>query len=266
MESASFSYPWHSLGTLLVGEGLLTETQLELALAEQRRSGRMLGQILVDFGYVTGLSLARVLAEQHGVELRTASGPEPGDPAEAHTADAEAGWLPLGKLLVQKGFLKETELNQALAEQGRHPGSRLGEILVGRGYLSGAALARALAEQQGVDLGAEEDLADVETMLKPSAPGEPTYTVCSVSPMQSYQTLSVLYESANFLEATDFAFEFVDEHEPEALEIQRTSGEERETIWTYSAARAAAMAAERKGLVETFGFDPTRWDSGSHGG
>lgn len=263
MESASLSNPWRSLGTLLVGEGLLTEIQLELALAEQRRSGRMLGQILVDFGYVTGLSLARVLAEQHGVELRPTA-LETSEPVEPDLAEVETGWIPLGKLLVQKGFLEETDLGEALAEQGRHPGSRLGEILVGRGYLSGAALARALAEQQGVDLGAEEDFADVETVLKPSVPGEPTYIVCRVSAMQSYRTLSVLYESANFLEATDFAFEFVDEHEPEALEIQKTNGDERETVWTYSAARAAAMAAERKDLVDTFGFDPTRWDSQRH--
>ncbi len=64
------------------------------------------------------------------------------------------------------------------------------------------------------------------------------FVVCKVSPMQSYQTLSILYESANVLEATDVAFEVVDEHEPEALEIQRTRAEERETVWT----------------------DPTRWD------
>jgi hypothetical protein len=263
MDNASF--PWRSLGALLVGEGLLTETQLELALGEQRRSGRMLGQILVDFGYLTGLSLARVLAEQHGVELRPASAPEPSDPAEEETFDGVLGWLPLGKLLVQKGFLKEAQLDEALAEQSRHPGSRLGEILVARGHLSGAALGRALAEQHGVDLGTDEELGDIETVLKPSEPDQPTYVVCNVSHMSSYQASAPLYESANFLEATDFAFEFVDEHEPEALEIQRTTGEERETIWTYSAARAAAMAAERKDLVDTFGFDPTRWGDGAHG-
>jgi hypothetical protein len=255
------SFPWRSLGTLLVDEGLLTKVQLELALAEQRRSGRLLGQILVDFGYVTGLALARVLAEQHGVELRTESLDVQQSPPAASTTTAAASWIALGKLLVLKGFVKEAQLEQALAEQGRHPGSRLGEILVARGYLSGAALARALAEQHGVDLGPEPGLDDVETVLKPSVEGEPTYVVCKVSTMQSYQKLSVLYESPNFLEATDFAFEYVDEHEPEALEIQRTDGSEHETVWTYSAARAAAMAAERKDLVETFGFDPTTWGS-----
>jgi hypothetical protein len=254
METASF--PWRSLGTLLVDEGLLTEVQLDVALAEQRRGGRLLGQILVDFGYVTGLGLARVLARQHGVELRAEE--EPAAPIARTTAITTA-WRPLGKLLVEMRLLQESQLREALAEQGRHPGSRLGEILVARGFLSGAALARALAEQHGVDVGPAPSLDDAEVVLTPSIDGEPTYVVCKVSPMQTYQTLSVLHSSPNFLEATDFAFDYVDEHEPEALEIQRVDGVERETVWTYSAARAAALAAERKDLVETFGFDPTRW-------
>ena len=252
------SFPWRSLGTLLVDEGLLTAVQLDIALAEQRRSGRLLGQILVDCGYVTGLALARVLAEQHGVELRSDS-PEDDEPPVPSTTRLAANWTALGKLLVQKGLVKEDDLESALAEQGRHPGSRLGEILVGRGYLSGAALARALAEQHGVKLGPEPILDEAETVLIPSVDGEPTYLVCNVVQMQSHQSRSVLYESPNFLEATDFAFEYVEEHEPEAIEIQRTGGAEPETVWMYSAARAAALAADRRGLVETFGFDPTSW-------
>jgi len=259
------SFPWRSLGTLLVDEGLLTEVQLDLALAEQRRSGRLLGQILVDFGYVTGLALARVLAAQHGVELQTESLDTHEDSPLPRTTAVAVRWMVLGKLLVQKGFVLEAQLEEALAEQSRHPGSRLGEILVARVYLSGAALARALADQHGVDLGSEPGLDEVQTVLKMAVAGEPTYVVCKVSSLQSYQTLSVLYESPNFLEATDFAFEYVDEHEPDALEIQRTDGTERETVWTYSAARAAAMAADRKDLVETFGFDPTTWVDGRAG-
>ena len=39
----------------------------------------------------------------------------------------------------------------------------------------------------------------------------------------------------------------------------RLEGDRQETVWNYSATRAAAVNAERKGLAETFGFDPTRW-------
>ena len=52
----------------------------------------------------------------------------------------------------------------------------------------------------------------------------------------------ILRDMERDMEATDFAFEYVEEHEPEALEIQRTGGAEPETVWTYSAARAAPCA------------------------
>jgi len=64
---------------------------------------------------------------------------------------------------------------------------------------------------------------------------------------------------SNFLETADHAFEFVDEHDPAALEIHRTHGAAQETVWNYSASRAAAVKAERKDLAQTFGFDPTIW-------
>ena len=269
MEPARILFPWRPLGTLLVDEGLLTSTQLELALEEQRRSGRLLGQILVGRGFVTGLSLARVLSEQHGVEVRPATvpasrpetlvellKPAPPDPR------GEESWLPLGKLLVTKRFLTEAELEHALAEQ-LQTGARLGEILVARGYLSGPTLVRALAEQHGVDVSIETvPDRDLQTVVKPSVPGEPVYEVCDVAFEPGFQSRSVLYRSANFLEAADFAFEYVQEHDPGALEIQLTDGTSTETVWTYSESRAAAVAASRKDLVETFGFDPTRWEPG----
>ena len=62
------------LGELLVDKGLVTNDELELALAEQKESGRLLGAILVERGYVSGPALAVALAEQHGVELTTERG------------------------------------------------------------------------------------------------------------------------------------------------------------------------------------------------
>ena len=165
-------FPWRQLGALLADEGLLTDTELELALDEQRRTGRLLGQIVVDRGYVSAFSLARVLSAQHGVELT-------------------------------------------------------GEL---------------------------------EATLKPAPSAEPVYRVYSVTFRQGFQQRSCLWESANFLEAADFAMEFVQDHEPEALEIERIDGDQQETVWTYSETRAAAAELARKDLVDTFGFDPTRWD------
>jgi hypothetical protein len=258
-------FPWRPLGTLLVEKGFLTASQLEQALAEQRRSGRLLGQIVVGSGYLSGLSLARALAEQHGIELRPTSGAETraAGAREAELAVAPGrAWRPLGKLLVTKGFVSEAELEQALAEQEGRPDRRLGEILVGHGYLSGPALALALAEQHGVDLAGEDEFeVELETVIKPSSPGEPTYRVYEVAYEPAYRPGAILYQGKNFLEAADFACEFVERHKPDALEIQKADGTACETVWTYSESRAAAEAAGRKNLVGTFGFDPVRWDA-----
>ncbi len=53
---------------------MVTKDELELALAEQGDTGRLLGAILVQRGYVSGPALAVALAEQYGVELKTERG------------------------------------------------------------------------------------------------------------------------------------------------------------------------------------------------
>ncbi len=60
---------WRPLGQLLLEKGLITEAQLEEALADQRRSGLRLGEILVGRGWLSLAALTAVLAEQHGLEL-----------------------------------------------------------------------------------------------------------------------------------------------------------------------------------------------------
>jgi hypothetical protein len=242
-------FPWRQLGALLVDEQLLTDTELELALDEQRRTGRLLGQIVVDRGYLSAFSLARVLSAQHGVDLRSTDEPEP----EPQLAEVPTTWRPLGRLLVEKGLVSQTELAEALLAQADN--RRLGEILVERGVISGADLARALGEQHGLELGGE-----LETELRPAPVGEPIYRVYNVTFRQGFQERGSLCESPNFLEAADFAMEYVQDHSPEALEIERIHGAQQETVWAYSETRAAAAELARKDLVDTFGFDPTRWD------
>ena len=70
-------YEWHppsrkakdlSLGEALAGEGYLSKSNLEKALEEQRRTGRLLGRILLEQRYVTPGALGRVLAKQHGMD------------------------------------------------------------------------------------------------------------------------------------------------------------------------------------------------------
>ncbi len=52
------------IGQILVEKQLITELDLEVALAEQERSGRRLGEILIESGRISWLALARAMAEQ----------------------------------------------------------------------------------------------------------------------------------------------------------------------------------------------------------
>jgi hypothetical protein len=261
------NFPWRPLGLLLVQKGLLNAVELERALDEQRRTGRLLGQILVRSGYVTSLALTQALAEQHGVELGSADIDDDQVPRAAQDdlpdlPGQDREWRPLGRILVDKGFLNDVELGEALAEQTESPERRLGEILVARGWLSGAALALALADQHGLDLPSPDKLdAGLETVIKPKAAEEPVYRVYEVEYDPTYRAGSVLYENPNFLDAADFACEFVARCSPKAVEIQKRDGAASEIVWTYSEDRAQSEAAERKNLVHTFGFDPMRWDT-----
>ena len=109
-----------------------------------------------------------------------------------------------------------------------------------------------------MQLEATESTETLEAAIRPPAIGEPIYRVCEVR--SEGDPGRVLYDSANFLEAADFAFEFVQAHEPPALEIQRVEGERRESVWSYSEDRANAAAESRRELVDTYGFDPIRWN------
>jgi type IV pilus assembly protein PilB len=56
------------LGRILVRDGLLSPEQLEAALMVKEGSGRRLGEIVVEQGWVGADALARALAEQHDLE------------------------------------------------------------------------------------------------------------------------------------------------------------------------------------------------------
>ena len=58
---------WVPLGTLLFRVGAIDSEQLEIALAEKERSPRRLGEILVEWGWVPSVAIARALAEQYDI-------------------------------------------------------------------------------------------------------------------------------------------------------------------------------------------------------
>ncbi|MCB9858102.1 MAG: Flp pilus assembly complex ATPase component TadA [Phycisphaerales bacterium] len=57
------------VGQILVGRGLITEAQIEQAIAEQAARGhkQLLGEVLIDLGFVTADEVMEALAEAYGV-------------------------------------------------------------------------------------------------------------------------------------------------------------------------------------------------------
>ncbi|MCY2961301.1 MAG: hypothetical protein NTY35_14155 [Planctomycetota bacterium] len=67
--------------------------------------------------------------------------------AEAVRTRHRETWVPLGKILRQKGWLSMGQLVEVLQLQAGHPGLRLGEIALQRGFCSASQLAEALRIQ-----------------------------------------------------------------------------------------------------------------------
>ncbi len=114
------------LGELLVREGLITELQLEAALAEQRsRPARVpLGQILVEREQVTQRQLTLLLDRHEKRPL-------------------------LGEVLVRNGSLTEIQLEHGLQRQQvtQRP---LGEVLVNLGFINDETMRQALSLQLNI--------------------------------------------------------------------------------------------------------------------
>ena len=60
---------WLPLGSLLVRERLISHEQLELALLAQEQDRRRLGEILVEWGWVSSRAIAEALSEQYGIRF-----------------------------------------------------------------------------------------------------------------------------------------------------------------------------------------------------
>ena len=131
------SLPSRLIGALFVERGLVSESQIRVALEIQRETGQQLGQLLVERFGVSRKELASVVADQWA-KLGGSSGPED-----------SASWRRLGDIFVERGFVTQEELDEALERQ-RQTGERLGEALVAQGVISKFELAGALAEQMAV--------------------------------------------------------------------------------------------------------------------
>ena len=87
------------LGEILISDGLLTARQLDDALTEQRRSGQLLGRVLLERNLVSRVDLLTALAKQQGITGASL-------PAMAPEPDAPNGpvgpTLPMARLVRQR--------------------------------------------------------------------------------------------------------------------------------------------------------------------
>jgi hypothetical protein len=178
------------IGALFVERGLVSQSQLVVALELQQETGQQLGQILVErFGVARG-DLAKVVAE-HWARM--------GEAKEDASTRASESWRQLGEILVSRGFVTREQLVQALERQ-RQTGERLGEALVGQGVLSKFELAGSLAEQASLaeaQADAEGEPANVVELaprleaLLATEPGPGLVPQSALTPEPAYGTAEV---------------------------------------------------------------------------
>lgn len=113
----------NQLGKSLLKENIITPNQLQHALQLQQESldKKLLGEILLDLGYVTKRQLREVSRKYH---FR----------------------IQIGALLVENGYITEEQLRQALSKQ-QTVHRPLGEILMEDGILDEEQLAKAISQQ-----------------------------------------------------------------------------------------------------------------------
>jgi hypothetical protein len=104
------------LGELLMSARRITQSQLNTALDEQKKSGEKLGEVLVRLGFLNQRELDITLSFQS--RLGEGRGPS---------------CLSLGELLVSAGYITLEHLNDALYRQ-RGSNKKLGEVLVEAGH------------------------------------------------------------------------------------------------------------------------------------
>jgi len=197
------------IGTVFVERGLLSESQIRVALEIQRETGQQLGQILVERFGVSRQELASVVAEQWAEIGRSGSDIDPA---------TNESWRRLGDIFVERGFVTPEQLEQALVRQ-RETGERVGEALVAQGSISKFELAGALAEQaSALDLAAAEQAAAAQAETAP-APAQAEATVVSLAPRLEEPAAAAAPEPGIVIEI---------EPEPDVAEIEDASEPEPE--------------------------------------
>ncbi len=128
-----------ALGEVMVQLGLITPTQIELALREKAHTRKPFGETLVGLGFCSrdavqqGLSLQKALS-------RASVQREEEEPAPIHS-------ILLGELLIRTGKIRRIQLKQALAFQKKMK-VRIGAAMVALGMITWPDVSEAVKAQE----------------------------------------------------------------------------------------------------------------------
>jgi type IV pilus assembly protein PilB len=112
------------IGELLLAQGLIDDDQLSHALNEHKRTGLMLGKIIVRLGFVEEDVMSSILG--HQIKLKKSKR--------------------LGDILVDQGYITSDQIEKALNRQ-KDTSEKLGVCLVKLGFISESKLLDALSAQ-----------------------------------------------------------------------------------------------------------------------
>jgi len=149
--------PKNRMGEILIRAGIIQEWQLSQALSLQfssEHAHKKLGTILVEQGYTSREEIELELSHHgHVKKADNKSTPPIKEVTPINTQDKSEKHKPLGEILLEKGFVSQTQLQEALEQQALLASEYkpLGDTLVLMGHITEAQLQIALSEQKGFE-------------------------------------------------------------------------------------------------------------------
>lgn len=113
------------IGEILLAQGLISQEVLDQAMEEHKKTGTSLGTVLVQLGHITQETLESVL----GLQLEL-------------TGQRKR----LGEILVDQGFMTESQIQECLDEQKRS-GKQIGKLFIEKGFIDEQKLLDVISAQ-----------------------------------------------------------------------------------------------------------------------
>lgn len=193
------------LGDLLLQARRVSLQQRDLCLAEQKRTGERLGDLLVRFGWLSRAELVAVLALQE-------------------RQNGHDGPLRLGNILVAMGLISQQQLREAMLQQ-QFCHKRLGELLVEAGHVEARDIWRGLNVQRMLFKAALTALLSLAILAAaPMAYAGGSASVGVSATVRAFSKLNVLFQAHRLtIDLEDIDRGYMDVHAGSRIEVKSNS-------------------------------------------